>query len=369
MIRGNVFMKMSFYDWCVQNNSKHLLKLWDYELNIVGPDEISCCSTNEYYFKCEIDKHNSSKWKITYLTRRVKVKTVCRYCNSFAQKCIDQYGEDALDKFWDYDKNAVSPWEISYGANVVIYIKCQNNIAHGSYETSPSLFLNKHIGCAYCHSKGKKVHPDDSFAAFYKKKYGDDFLEKYWDYDRNIFDPYKITPSTNRGYIYLYCQEDTTHGSYQIMPNNFKRNGFSCPICYHEREDSILQGLVGAYLKNEYKLGILHEFSCSIVCKNPITLKALPYDNEIVVNDVHLIIEVHGEQHYNPRCGWNRKESKRRRITPEQALEDQQYRDKIKKDYALSCGYEYLEIPYWTERDESYKTLIDNKIQTLNTTK
>ena len=38
-----------------------------------------------------------------------------------------------------------------------------------------------------------------------------------------------------------------------------------------------------------------------------------------------------------------------------------------KKQYALSQGYYYLEIPYWTESDESYKTLIDEKIKSILT--
>ena len=60
-------------------------------------------------------------------------------------------------------------------------------------------------------------------------------------------------------------------------------------------------------------------------------------------------------------------QAKYRNTTPEQALLDQQHRDKIKKDYALSQGYHYLEIPYWTEHDESYKTLIDSKIHEILT--
>lgn len=52
-------------------------------------------------------------------------------------------------------------------------------------------------------------------------------------------------------------------------------------------------------------------------------------------------------------------------ITPEEALNLLQYRDKLKKEYALSHGYEFLVIPYWTESDDSYKTLIDNKISEI----
>lgn len=364
-------MKISFYDWCIKNN-KDYIDIWDYDLNNISPKEVPFSTGKSYYFKCPMNIHNSSQCKISYLTSRERKRSICRYCNSFAQKFIDQYGEDKLSQYWDYDKNTVSPWDISYGEHTTIYIKCQNNPKHGSYDTLPSLFLKKHIGCAYCNTKGRMVHPDDTFATYYKNKYGNDFIDKYWDFDKNTLDPYNITPSTNRDYIWLYCVHNQEHGSYKIMPSNFKRNGFSCPECYHERENSTLQISVNNYLCNQYSFDILHEFDCSIVCKNPQTSKALPYDNEIIINGKHLIIEVNGEQHYNAHCGWNRKEAKRRNITPEQVLIDQQYRDNIKKEYVLSNGYEFLTIPYTSEHDESYKTLIDNKIHeilTLNPTK
>jgi hypothetical protein len=48
---------------------------------------------------------------------------------------------------------------------------------------------------------------------------------------------------------------------------------------------------------------------------------------------------------------------------PEEILKYQQWRDKHKREYALSCGYHYLEIPYWAIKNEIYKTLINDKIQ------
>ena len=47
------------------------------------------------------------------------------------------------------------------------------------------------------------------------------------------------------------------------------------------------------------------------------------------------------------------------------------YSFKYKDDYINALdNCHYLVIPYWTESDESYKTLIDNKIQEiLNSTK
>ena len=55
----------------------------------------------------------------------------------------------------------------------------------------------------------------------------------------------------------------------------------------------------------------------------------------------------------------------RQNKTPQEILQYQQWKDKCKKEYAISMGYNYLEIPYWTENDESYKTLIDNKINEI----
>ena len=49
-------------------------------------------------------------------------------------------------------------------------------------------------------------------------------------------------------------------------------------------------------------------------------------------------------------------------ITPEQQLHKRKLYDRYKRFIAHCNGYYYLEIPYWTEKDESYKRLIDYKI-------
>ena len=95
---------------------------------------------------------------------------------------------------------------------------------------------------------------------------------------------------------------------------------------------------------------------------NPKTNRPLPYDNEIV--DIKLIIEVHGLQHYQ-LSGFAEMSAKKFGTTPEQELNYLQWKDNYKKQYAISNGYYYLEIPYWTEKDETYKILIENKINEI----
>lgn len=357
--RSNSVNWLSFKDWCEQNNQQQLLDSWDYELNEKNPDKVSSCTSSCYYFKCPCEKHESSLWKILSLTRNGKVKTICKKCNSFAQFAVDRFGEDVLSLYWDYNKNTVDPWELPHASKQDIWIKCQNITYHESYLIRPTLFL-KGVGCPYCH--GNRIHPNDSFAYYYIKKYGVDFLDTYWDYEKNTLDPWVIAVQTNKDYIYLKCNK---HGSHPVLPSNFYKFGITCPECTRDRDKSKLQNKVEQYIIDNYHFDMTHEYNCSIITKNPKTNRWLPYDNDIIVNNNHLIIEVMGEQHYNADAGWNRKYAQKNNLTKEESLADIQWRDEYKRQYALSQGYYYLSIPYWAESDESYKALIDEKIKLI----
>ena len=84
----------------------------------------------------------------------------------------------------------------------------------------------------------------------------------------------------------------------------------------------------------------------------------MPYDNEIILpNGRHLIIEVHGEQHYIEHTGYFNG-----------GLKQRQLYDRYKKYIAWKNNYEYLELPYWAFEDKNkdlYKQMIDNKIKEI----
>lgn len=75
-----------------------------------------------------------------------------------------------------------------------------------------------------------------------------------------------------------------------------------------------------------------------------------------------------GDQHYYAKSGWIKKHAKRNNRSLKEELVEIQWRDEYKKQYALSQGCYYLAIPFWTENDESYKTLIDDAINSILTT-
>lgn len=308
------------------------------------PYEIVLSEINRHVFDgcgCQKDRSNSINWL------------------SFKDWCEKNNQQHLLD-FWDYDLNNKIPDRVSSCTSDYYYFKC----SCGKHESSLWKILS-----LTRHGKAKTVCKKcNSFAQFAIDKFGEDVLDIYWDYDKNTVNPWEIPHSATND-IWIKCINSVNHGSYKTKTYSFLK-GIGCPMCADEQQVSRLQEKVSNYISNDLNLIIAHERGCSIVATNPKNGYKLPYDNDVIVNDKHLIIEVHGVQHYDVNNGWICKTAKKYNMTTKQVLEDLKWRDEYKKQYALSQGYYYLAIPYWTENDESYKTLIDNKIkEIINNTK
>lgn len=306
------------------------------------PYEIVLSEINRHVFDgcgCQKNRSNSPNW--------LSFKDWCEENNQHQLLCA-----------WDYNLNNKNPDDISSCTSDYYYFKCPCDKHESSLWQILSLTR---------HGKAKTVCKKcNSFAQHAIDKFGNDVLDLYWDYDKNTVNPWDITHST-KDYVWIKCLSSTDHGSYKTRPHLFLK-GVGCPTCADEQQFSKLQGKVATYISDILHLVILHERKCSIVATNPKNGYKLPYDNDVLVGNKHLIIEVHGEQHYNVNNGWICKTANKYNLTPGQVLEDLQWRDQYKKQYALSQGYYYLEIPYWTEQDESYKTIIDNKIKEITST-
>ena len=269
---------------------------------------------------------------------------------SIAQWLIEEYGENALDLYWDYDKNTTDPWKISRGSSEKVWIKCQEKEYHNSYKISCNNFINGKR-CPYCANRNGKVHPLDSLKQYIINKYGEEFFNIIWS-DKNTIDPSTIPPNSTIK-CWWNCP-DGKHESFQRICCNSNTRDFRCPKCVEENNVSIYEEKTKQYLK---RIGyrIYTEYQCTIKPINPETKQPLPFDNEIVLeNGKHLIIEVHGEQHYKIDGLY---------IKTKEELEYQQRKDRYKKEKCLELGYEYLEIPYTAfNKEETYKILIDDKI-------
>jgi hypothetical protein len=338
------------------NNAFNLY--WDYEKNIGLPWEYEIQSDKYIWIKCqEHDYHGSYKVSCSSFYNGSR----CPYCrglkvhpkDSFAQYHIDNTDKDFLKKYWS-DKNQLNPWKLSVKNNKTIYIKCQSVCYHEDYKTTCSMFSFGYR-CPYCSLNSGKIHKLDSLGTLYPQVF------EIWS-DRNKKSPYEYAPKSHCK-IYWKCSEGKHKDYLRSIKESNDRN-FRCPNCTRERNESFLQEKVRLYLSEELGYKLNHEYECTLIPQNPKYIGSqgmMPFDNEVI--DLKLVIEVMGIQHYNTNSYssiW-----KDDNLTPEQQLHKRQLYDRYKRYIAFRNGYFYLAIPYWTEKDESYKQLIDNKIQEI----
>lgn len=279
------------------------------------------------------------------MARKIKV--------SLAEWMVNNLGEDAIEKYWS-EKNEVSPWDISYGSKTKVWVNCREKDYHGSYYIRSNDFTTRKR-CPYC--AGRKTHPKDSLGVLKPKS------NIIWS-DKNKKSPFEYTPKSHQELMWK-CEKGI-HDDYKRSIDSSNKCDFRCPDCVQEKGESFLQEKVRLFLSEELSLPLFHERNCSLKCINPSTNYPLPYDNEVSINNNKLIIEVHGIQHYEV-TNFTQLEAKKNNATVEFELAYLQWKDKHKRNYALSHGYFYLEIPYWTDNEqEDWKSLIIHKLNEIN---
>lgn len=361
----------SFEQWCYDTLPKkeadEIMLRWDTEKNGCSPKNVPFRSNKNYWFKCLKHSTHNSELKninrvITNFNKNKKTCSLnCIQCNSFSQYLVDEYGDKSLEKYWDYEKNeGINPWELPKATNQKhIWIKCQEKDYHGSYKTTPLAFF-KGNKCSYCDARSGKIHPKDSFGQYIVDNYGEDFLNKIWS-DKNKKSAFEYAFLSNKK-VWWKC-ESGKHNPYQRMISDSFRYNFRCSKCTLEKSESLLQEKIRLYLQS-LNYTILHERDCRITPKNPKTNRYLPFDNDVV--ELNLIIEVNGIQHYTQN-GWIISVANKKGVSSKQELHYQKVKDRYKRMYAKSKGYNYLEIPYWTDdKEETWKELINNKIKEIN---
>lgn len=352
----------SFAQWVIDNyDQEYLNKIWNTELNLMSPWEVSAKSHYDIYLNCDkVEYHKGYK---TNAARFTSGQKICGFCHglqvhpldSFAAFGQSTYGKDFLQRYWDYEKNNVNPYEITRAGSTKIWLKCQDKAYHGSYLVRASDFSLEKSKCPYC--RGLMVNRLDSVGYKYP------MIFDFWS-ENNDSTPYDYTIHSARK-VWLKC-DCGIHKDYTKQIRDAIDAGFHCPQCASLRNESYLEEAVRVYILNKYPYRLEHEYACSVVAINPHTGRKLPYDNEVFLpNDAHLIIEVHGQQHYMI-THLTVLSAEQKGISAEDAFKQQKIRDKIKKDYINSLqNYFFMEIPYSSYTDESYKTLIDNKIQEI----
>lgn len=166
-------------------------------------------------------------------SRKVRLKN----SKSFEQWCHTNLSKEKIKQVlsrWDYELNKCSPKEISYSSqgfnNKGYWFKCPKGI-HSSELKNIKTFTNNFkkngfsnvLDCNMC----------NSFAQWGYDNISNDFLNLYWDWDKNDelgINPWKISKNSNKK-VWIFCQEKSYHESYKIRCDSFSTQGSRCPYC------------------------------------------------------------------------------------------------------------------------------------------
>lgn len=281
----NTKVKYSFAEWCRDNNHQDWLDRWDYELNDVGPEDVSSGSNKKYYFKCPRAIHSSKSVILRNITYRFAFLK-CNQCSSIGQWIVDNLCDGdpkLLSKYWS-DLNTVSPYSIERYSQKQCFFKCIANDAHPDYLLGCSDFAGRDR-CPVC--SGHRVLTDvNSVAAIYPD---------YIHYFENRDDAFKYTVGSGRrvGFICPDCRNHYSRAIRYAVEHNF-----SCPYCGDGKsypEKYIAEFLT--QIKKLHNINFIPEktFSWS-VDKNDKRKKRV-YDF-YVDSEIPILIEVHGRQHF-----------------------------------------------------------------------
>lgn len=195
-----------------------LVEEWDYDKNILKPEEVLAYSKKRVHWVCKKDATHQWESVINY---RTKQGAGCPYCSNNALKpgfndLETRYPKVA--KEWDYSKNAKNPCDYfpSSNENVWWIGPCGH-----SWDMPIALRTGKKPqGCPICAGRrvlaGFNDFPSQNPVAF-----------KEWDWIKNKIDPYTLTVGSSRQAFWI-CSKNPEH-KWKTSVAARKKSG--CPFC------------------------------------------------------------------------------------------------------------------------------------------
>lgn len=172
------------------------------------------------------------------------------------------------------------------------------------------------IICKYCNRK---------YLSEIKMKSNNDFLKEFnkrLDSNEYVILTEYIGAHNKVKVKHLLCES-----IFNMEANNLLK-GYSCPVCSHSGK-SVGETLVAKYLD---KYNISYEYPKSF--NDLVDSKPLRYDFYLPTHNT--LIEYQGKQHYYPLSYFG----------GEKSFNKQVKHDRMKRDYAIKNGFNFVEIPY-----------------------
>lgn len=194
---------------------------WDYEKNIVSPNEILYKTKLSVWWKCSLNH----SWT-AFPSDKVKNRGGCPYCKNI--RVLKGFNDLAFKNpellvEWNYELNSKLPEEITFCSGVKVHWVCQKDNRH-KWEEKPFNRTNKarKWGCPYC--AGKRVMTGVNDLTTTHPHWLDE-----WDYEKNNEISIKPTELTygSRKEAYWLCREFKHSWKVEIQA----RVKYGCPVC------------------------------------------------------------------------------------------------------------------------------------------
>jgi hypothetical protein len=151
------------------------------------------------------EKYYCNKCSNLLFGKEKREQTQLKKSKSFYDWCYENLDKEQADNIinrWDTKLNKYSPKDVCYNSNKKYWFKCIMCCNHKSEEKHINDFTNGHKGSLNC----KQCN---SFAQWGMDNINKDFLNKYWDYDKNDklnINPWEISYGSRKK-VYIKCQK------------------------------------------------------------------------------------------------------------------------------------------------------------------
>ncbi len=330
-----------------------LMDEWDYEKNKqLDPKKILPGSEIMVHWKCSNHTTcNEHIWTAIVNSRtrenserngsgcpfcaRCGTKQTCS-CDSALQLFPWLIDELDVERNRDFD-----PFKLSMGSNKDVYWRCliHKTCDEHVWSAPISRRIYQDSGCPFCSGGTNYVCVCDSIHTLEKD------LLKEWVYELNTtLDPKKISRGSE---VEAYWRCSNNHIWLSIIYNRTGKIRSGCPLCRNKTES-----LVFNWLKQQFSVILQPKYEW---CQNPHTNRKLPFDFEIKRDDLYIIIEIDGPQHFKQISNW-----KNSYVTL-------QY-DTFKSITAIKHGYSIIRIlqeDIWNDQEHEWKSKLEKAILSI----
>lgn len=192
-----------------------ILKYWNYDKNIVKPNEVTATSSKKVWWHC--NKCNNDY--MASIHNKVKFPNSCPHCShriAIKGKTDLETLEPEIASEWDYEKNEnILPSDVLKWTEKMVWWKCKNG---HSYKATVSNRCHGR-GCPYCSGNKAMKHYNDLAS---KRP---DLLEE-WNYEKNTIKPTEVTEHSGKK-VWWRCKNGHT---WQAVIDS-RSKGAGCPYC------------------------------------------------------------------------------------------------------------------------------------------